>query len=234
MVRALRQRSVVLLSAGLDSAVNLQRAAHDTAITLALTFDYGQLAAEREIAAARAMCRRLRVRHRVIRLPWLRGISRAAITRDERAIPQPRPGDLDSAVAQQTARAVWVPNRNGVFVSIAAAFAEVLDCDLIVAGFNAEEGATFPDNSPQFVRAANRALRLSTQRHPRLTSYTQELDKAGIVRLGRAMGAPLDLVWSCYRGGEEHCWRCESCLRLKRALQQTRSWQWFRRQRAHV
>jgi 7-cyano-7-deazaguanine synthase len=221
----------VLLSAGLDSAVNLQRASQKTTIALALTFDYGQLAAVREVAGARAMCRRLHVRHRMIRLPWLRGISGAAVTRDERAIPRPRPGDLDTAVAEQTAHAVWVPNRNGIFVNIAAAFAEALDCDLIVAGFNAEEGATFPDNSPQFVRAANRALRLSTLRRPRLISYTQELSKAGIVRLGREIGAPLHLVWSCYRGGAEHCWRCESCLRLRRALRQTRSWEWFQRQR---
>ena len=226
-----RPRSIILLSAGLDSAVNLQRAHQKTKVALALTFDYGQLAAAREISAARAMCRRLKVRHKVVRLPWLHDISGAAITRDEREIPLPRIEDLDTAAAEQSARAVWVPNRNGVFVNIAASFAEALDCGLLVAGFNAEEAATFPDNSPQFVRAINRALRFSTLRRPRLASYTQNLDKAAIVRLGREIGAPLDLVWSCYRGGREHCWRCESCLRLKRALSEARSWAWFRRQR---
>jgi len=226
-----RPRSIILLSAGLDSAVNLRRAQQETEVVRALTFDYGQLAAAREIAAARAMCERLKVRHQVVALPWLRRISRSALTVDEGAIPQPAPEDLDTAAAEQTALAVWVPNRNGVFVNIAAAFAEALDCDLMVAGFNAEEGATFPDNSPQFVRAVNRALRFSTLRRPQLVSYTQDLDKPGIVRLGRAIGAPLDLVWSCYRGGDEHCWRCESCMRLRRALSQTRSWAWFQRQR---
>jgi len=226
-----RPRSIILLSAGLDSAVNLQQAHRQTDIALALTADYGQLAAAREIAAARAMCERLQAPHRVVNLPWLRRISGSALTADEGAIPQPRAGDLDTPVAEQTARAVWVPNRNGVFVNIAAAFAEVLDCDLIVAGFNAEEGATFPDNSPRFVRAANRALRFSTLRRPRVISYTQQLDKTGIVRLGREIGAPLELVWSCYRGGDEHCWRCESCLRLKRALSRARAWAWFQRQR---
>ena len=227
-----RLRSVILLSAGLDSAVNLQRAHQETDLALALTFDYGQLAAAREVAAARAMCRRLRVRQRVLRLPWLRRISESALTREDKALPHPRRDELDSEAAEESARAVWVPNRNGVFVNIAAAFAEALDCDLIVAGFNAEEGATFPDNSPEYVRAVNRALRLSTLRRPRLVSYTQELDKVAIVRLGRESGAPLDLIWSCYRGGEEHCWRCESCLRLKRALQRADSWGWFRRERA--
>jgi 7-cyano-7-deazaguanine synthase len=224
-----RPRSIVLLSAGLDSAVNLQRAHDETRVVRALTLDYGQLAAAQEIAAARAMCKRLRVRSLVVRLPWLKRISKSALTADEDAIPQPGQGDLDSAAAQETARVVWVPNRNGVFIAIAAGFAEAWDCDLIVAGFNAEEAATFPDNRPQFVRATNRALRLSTLRHPRLISYTQQLDKVAIVRLGREIGAPLDLVWSCYRGGEEHCWHCESCLRLKRALAAGGAWSWFRR-----
>ncbi|UCH35880.1 MAG: 7-cyano-7-deazaguanine synthase QueC [Armatimonadota bacterium] len=225
-----RPRSIVLLSAGLDSAVNLQRAHEKTDVALALTFDYGQLAAAREVAAAKAMCARLRVRHRVVRLPWLRGICQSALT-GRGDLPQPGRADLDGDAAQESARAVWVPNRNGVFVNIAAAFAEALDCDLIVAGFNAEEAATFPDNSPQFIRAANRALRLSTLRRPRVTSYTQDIDKAAIIRLGRESGAPLDLIWSCYRGGEEHCWRCESCGRLRRALRASRSWAWFQRLR---
>jgi 7-cyano-7-deazaguanine synthase len=227
-----RLRSIILLSAGLDSAVNLQRAHQETDLALALTFDYGQLAAAREVAAARAMCRRLRVRQRVLRLPWLHRISESALTREDNALPHPRRDELDSKAAEESARVVWVPNRNGVFVNIAAAFAEALDCDLIVTGFNAEEGATFPDNSPEYVRAANRALGFSTMRRPRLISYTQDLDKVAIVRLGREIGAPLNLIWSCYRGGEEHCWRCESCLRLKRALQSADSWKWFRRERA--
>jgi 7-cyano-7-deazaguanine synthase len=226
-----RLRSIILLSAGLDSAVNLQRAHRETEVVRALTFDYGQLAATREIAAARAMCRRLGLRHQVVRLPWLGRISESALTRSEQAVPEPSRRDLETGATAECAGAVWVPNRNGIFVNIAAAFAEALDCDLIVAGFNAEEAATFPDNSPQFVRAANRALRFSTLRHPRLISYTQDLDKAAIACLGREIGAPIDLVWSCYRGGEEHCWRCESCLRLRRALQRSRSWMWFNRQR---
>jgi len=219
-----RPRSIILLSAGLDSAVNLQCADQQTEVVLALTFDYGQLAAAREIAAARAMGSRLRIRHRVVRLPWLRRVSQSALTTTTRR-------ELEVGDTGQHARAVWVPNRNGVFVNIAASFAEALDCDLIVAGFNAEEAGTFPDNSPQFVRAVNRSLRLSTLSHPRLISYTQALDKTAIIRLGRDIGAPLDLIWSCYRGGAEHCWRCESCMRLRRALEAADGWKWFEQQR---
>jgi 7-cyano-7-deazaguanine synthase len=226
--------AIVLLSGGLDSAVNLKRAADDTGVALALTFDYAQRAADREVAAAALMCRALDISHRVIELPWLADISASALTRPESGIPEVSPEALEEGrvTGGATAEAVWVPNRNGIFVNIAAAFAEGLGADTIVAGFNAEEAATFPDNSPEFVAAANRALEFSALRAPRLVSYTQDLAKADIVRLGREIGAPLSCVWSCYRGEQDQCWRCESCARLERALREAGAWEWFRSQRA--
>ncbi len=224
--------AVVLLSGGLDSAVNLKRAADDAGVALALTFDYGQHAAAREVAAAALMCRTLDISHRVIDLPWLGDISASALTGPESEIPNVSRQALeeDLVAGGTTASAVWVPNRNGIFVNVAAAFAESLHADTIVAGFNAEEAATFPDNSPEYVAAANAALRLSTRQAPRLVSYTQDLVKADIVRLGREIEAPLSCVWSCYRGEREQCWRCESCARLERALREAGAWEWFRSQ----
>jgi len=215
--------AIVLLSGGLDSAVNLKQAADTIGVALALTFDYGHPAAAKEASASSLMCRQLGLPHRLIALPWLAEIS------PSKPIPQVTARQLDhpSVTSAQTARAVWVPNRNGLFVNIAAAFAEALAADTIVAGFNAEEAATFPDNSPAFVAAANAALQLSTHQKPRLLSYTQALTKADILRLGREINAPLAFIWSCYHGGPEHCWRCESCARLERALRQADAWDWF-------
>lgn len=209
--------AVVLLSGGLDSAVNLAAAAAAGPVALALTFDYGQMAANREIEAAAAMALRYGVEHKIIRTPWLSSIS-SALTDRRLVMPEPETGDLDDpAAAIDSAAAVWIPNRNGVFVNVAAALAEQTGASDVVAGFNAEEAATFPDNGPDYVDAANRALVFSTQARVRIVCYTLELDKAAIVRLGRRLGAPLDLVWACYRGGVSMCGRCESCRRLARA-----------------
>ncbi len=225
--------AIVLLSGGLDSAVNLKQAHDETGVTLALTFDYGQRAAAREAAAAALMCRQLRVAHRLIPLPWLAEISQSGLLDPDARIPEVKPGELDEdrVTSGETAEAVWVPNRNGLFVNIAAAFAEALGADTVVAGFNAEEAATFPDNSPEFVAASNAALRVSTRREVRLLSYTQDLTKADIVRLGRRIEAPLECIWSCYLGNREHCGRCESCARLERALRDADAWEWFERSR---
>ncbi len=221
--------AIVLLSGGLDSAVNLKRAADETGVALSVTFDYGQRAAAREAGAAALICRQLGLPHRLIPLPWLPEISPASILHSDAPVPEIRADELgsDRVTTGETAQAVWVPNRNGLFVNIAAAFAEGLGADTIVAGFNAEEAATFPDNSPDFVAASNAALQFSTRSEVRLLSYTQDLTKPDIVRLGRDIRAPLASIWSCYLGGSEHCGRCESCARLERALREADAWEWF-------
>ena len=145
---ARKKRFIALLSGGLDSAVALKLAGDSGAVALALFFDYGQKALSRELAAARKMAAGLRIPLEVVDMRWLGGITDAAIVKKSRPLPRVKVGNLRSAsFTRKTARAVWVPNRNACMISIAASYAEALRCDAVVAGFNREEGATFPDNS---------------------------------------------------------------------------------------
>jgi len=200
--------AVVLLSGGLDSALNLALACRYRAPVLALTFDYGQRAARAEVRAARRLCRHYAAEHRVVKLGWLRELAPAAIV--DAAAPLPaREADVS---------AVWVPNRNGVFVAVGAAFAEGYGAAVVVAGFNAEEAVRFPDNSAAFVAAANRALRYSTAGRVKLTSYTAKMDKAEIVAHGSRIGLPWEYLFPCYGEGPTPCGECSSCRRTARAL----------------
>ncbi|MEW6698278.1 MAG: 7-cyano-7-deazaguanine synthase QueC [Bacillota bacterium] len=211
--------SVVLLSGGLDSTVNLAYALTEGKVELALTINYGQRAAQREIAAAGNLAGHYKIPHRVIELPWLAQITQTALVKGETALPEPSLEELDDLdAANKTAAAVWVPNRNGLFVNIAACFAEVLHCRLVVAGFNREEAATFPDNTPEFALAASQAMAYSTANQVKVISYTNRLDKKEIAALGNRLGVPWDLIWSCYRGEEKMCGTCESCQRMARAF----------------
>jgi len=188
---------------------------------LALTANYGQRAASREIDAARKLCEYYGVRHEVIEIPWLGKLGGNALTDSGKAMPHLEPHQLDQAsVTQETAKAVWVPNRNGVLINIAAAYAEATEAHQVVVGFNREEAATFPDNSSEFLRRSSEALILSTRIGVRVYSYTDRLDKIQIVGTLRKLekSFPFDLVWSCYEGGAEPCGKCESCRRLKRAV----------------
>ncbi|MGB9791060.1 MAG: 7-cyano-7-deazaguanine synthase QueC [Thermacetogeniaceae bacterium] len=212
-------KQIVLLSGGLDSAVCLAKAVREGEVRLALNFSYGQRAEERERESARKLAEHYGVPFEALELPFLKSLTDTALVSEEMPLPEPDPDDLDDPQkGKENALQVWVPNRNGLFVNIAACYAESLGCDLIVAGFNAEEAKSFPDNSADFVEAANRAFFYSTRTGVRLISYTQELTKAEIARLGAELGLPFELVWSCYRGDERMCGRCESCRRFRRAV----------------
>ncbi|MDT8317731.1 MAG: 7-cyano-7-deazaguanine synthase QueC [bacterium] len=215
------RKSIVLLSGGLDSTVAFKKALDETEVVLAITFDYGQRAAEREFSSASDICGRYGIRHEMLELSWLAGITTTALVNRDKSLPELEPAELDGegGTTYESARKVWVPNRNGVFINIAAAYAESLDADIIVTGFNMEEAATFPDNSPEFIGAINAALNFSTLNKVQLISPTSGLNKTEIVALGMDIDAPLDLLWSCYEGGEKMCGSCESCMRLKRALE---------------
>lgn len=212
------EKYIVLLSGGLDSVVNLYSAHKAGKVELALTFDYGQRAAANEIVAARYFTRLLNVPHKVIALEWLREITRTALVNQESDLPQLQNLD-DMTEAGRSAKAVWVPNRNGVFLNVAASFAEALDVDYIVPGFNKEEAATFPDNSEEFIQASNKAFGLSTMSGVEVKCFTTQMTKKDLMKAARDLGIKLGELWSCYRSGTKPCGVCESCQRSHRALE---------------
>jgi len=204
-------KGVAILSGGLDSTVSLAAATRKMDVVLALTFDYGQRAARRERTASAKIARHYRVPHRVIPIPWLAGLTSTALVNRRAQLPL-------NEMSEHSAKAVWVPNRNGVFIEIAAAHAESLGAERLITGFNKEEAVTFPDNSTAYVSAINYALSYSTANGVRVVSFTGNLEKKGIVNLGRRLNAPLKHIWPCYEGGKRWCGECESCLRSLRAL----------------
>jgi len=209
--------ALVLLSGGLDSTVAaaLYRA-RSGPVALGLCVDYGQRAARREAEAALAVGAALGFPVQLAGLPLLAEVTGTALVARDRPLPQPELQRLD-AEAAGNADAVWVPNRNGLLVNLAAALAEARGLDVVVVGFNAEEAATFPDNSARFVERLNACLQDSTRGRVRVECPTLRLSKAQLLAEGRAVGAPVHLAWSCYEGGVAPCGRCESCRRRQRA-----------------
>lgn len=215
----MRASTIVLLSAGLDSLASFYWALQETDVMLALTLDYGQKAAARELELSKAVCERHDVAHKVIELSWYRQFSSALIQKQS-VIPDLDMGQLDELkMTQKSAQAVWVPNRNGVMIALASAFAESMLASSVVVGFNAEEGVTFPDNSPDFVKASNKALEYSTKGAVRVVAPMIDKNKTQIVEWCLKNNVDLSNLWSCYRGDDRMCGQCESCQRCKRALQ---------------
>lgn len=201
----LKPRSIILLSSGLDSLVSAAVAVKKTRPVWAITFDYGQRAAAMEIRYARKISRHYGIRHLVVPLLFFRNFNRCSLLDPRRKSP----GQKFQKITD-----LWVPNRNAVFINVAAAYAEYFRARLVITGFNREEAAEFPDNRPAFVKAINATLARSTRSRVQVVSYVQNLTKRKIYQLGRRLAAPLELVYSCYLGAEKMCGSCASCRRL--------------------
>ncbi len=212
-------KAIGLLSGGLDSAIACLLAQDtDCDFELLITLDYGQRAAQREIESAKKIAEYLKAPHQTIEVPWYKENS-GSLLDSSQTLPKLSLVDLDNTEkTKESAKSVWVPNRNGLFIEIAALFAEQRQAKQIIVGFNREEAATFPDNSQAYLVAITHALSFSTSNRVQVLSPTLRMNKAEIVAEAIARNFPLEILWSCYEGGAAMCGRCESCQRFKRAL----------------
>jgi 7-cyano-7-deazaguanine synthase len=220
-----QEQAIAILSGGLDSSVSLYKATKKYKLILALTFDYGQRAALREIQAAEFICKKQNIPHQVLKFSWLAELTNTSLVNRNQKLPELTFSTLDDLNETRiSAQAVWVPNRNGLFINVAACYADRLGAQVILTGFNSEEAATFPDNTEEFAQAITQSLSYSTQVHARVESFTQTMNKEEIVREALKLEVPLENLWSCYEGEEKMCGLCESCLRTKRAYQKVGIW----------
>lgn len=209
----MENRVVVILSGGLDSTTCLALA-HDAGCRVfALTFDYGQRHRV-EIEAARRVARYYRViEHRIVELPFLRAIGGSALTDDALAVPM-------TGLVEDQIPVTYVPARNLIFLSVAAAYAETVGASAVYLGVNALDYSGYPDCRPEFIAAFAQAARLGTKAGVNGAPFAVEtpllaMSKADIVRLGTALLTPYELTSSCYLGGDIACGVCDSC-RLRR------------------
>lgn len=207
-------KSIVLLSGGLDSLVSLGIKRDELTIELAITFDYGQKSLEKEIYASEKICKFYNINHKIIKLDWLKQITTTSLVS---STDVPTGDELKNNV--ESAKKVWIPNRNGLFLNIAGCYADAQNYDYILIGANKEEAQTFSDNSQDFIDSINKEFEKSTLKHPKVVAPLINYDKNDIVKVALAYKVPLELTMSCYQGAEGHCGICESCLRLKHALE---------------
>jgi 7-cyano-7-deazaguanine synthase len=218
MPKGRQPSAVVLLSAGLDSSYNLLMAREKFSLRLALTFDYGQKAAPREIERAAWLAKHYQIPHQVIALPWFGEFTKTALVGD-RKVPTGRDIEIDNlAKSHESAKHVWVPNRNGILLNIAAGFAEGLGADVVIPGFNIEEAATFADNTEAFLKALDHSWSFSTNGKVKTHCFSTAMSKTEIVAAAKKLGLPFAKLWPCYLREKTWCGECESCQRFKRAL----------------
>jgi 7-cyano-7-deazaguanine synthase len=216
-IRMAKSRScVVLFSGGIDSTTALYWARRYCGKVSALSIDYGQRHRV-ELRLGRRLTRRLGLQHEVLKLD-LRQVGGSALT--DRNIPVPalrRTEEIKRGVPL-----TYVPFRNGIFLALAAAWAEVRGIRDIICGFHTIDSPNYPDTRAPFVKAMERAIKLGTRaafsgERPRIIAPFIRMTKAEIIRRGLALGADYSNSISCYRGDEIPCGGCSACLLRREA-----------------
>lgn len=216
-------KAIILLSGGLDSVVSLASIRSEYSDILALTFNYGQKSFLAEKNSSEKIASFYNIKHKIINLDWLSEISTSSLNTADN-VPLLSVCDLERAdLTDKSSKSVWVPNRNGLFVNIAATFAEALGYDVVVIGANKEEASTFKDNSIDFISAINQSFKNSLNKNINLIAPLIDYNKFDIVKKGIELSIPFNYINSCYISNEGHCGKCESCVRLLRALKQNKA-----------
>jgi len=205
------KRAVVLASGGLDSTVTAAMAKREGCELFFLTMAYGQRHLV-EVERARQVAAALGAAHHLVMNLDLRAIGGSALT-GSAAVPKDRTGKERG----QDIPITYVPGRNLIFLSIAAAHAEVVGASLIYFGANVLDYSGYPDCRPEFIRAFEEAVKegtkVGTEGNPiQVQTPLLMLTKAEIIRRGIDLHVPFQLTHSCYDPvGDLACGRCDSC-----------------------
>jgi 7-cyano-7-deazaguanine synthase len=216
------RRAVVLLSGGLDSATASALARREGFALYGLTIRYGQVHAV-ELDAAREVARALGFARHIELDIDLKRFGGSSLVGDG-TIPDAGPDGASALPSSEfqgrsSVPSTYVPARNTVMLSLALAWAEVLNAERIVIGVNALDYSGYPDCRPEFIAAfdylATLATRAGIEGHaPRIWAPLQHLTKAGIIRAGLELNVDYGLTQSCYQPGDggRPCGRCDSCV----------------------
>ena len=213
-------RAVVLLSGGMDSATLLWYVKKELRVPEihALSFAYGQRHA-RELEMARWQARTAGVAvHREVDISWFGELLAGAsvLTDASRTVPS-----LDELSAEERRQpATYVPNRNMIFLSIAAAYAEARGMTDIFYGAQAQDEYGYWDCTVDFIEGINHLLGLNRGRAVTVHAPFAGKSKAQVLELGIELGVDYEHTWTCYRGDAEACGSCPSCVERQRAFEE--------------
>lgn len=201
--------SLLILSGGMDSVTMLHE--YKDRIAAALTFDYGANHNERESGCAAWQCGELGIEWLTVKMDFFGRLFVSSLLQGGDAVP-------DGEYAESGMHSTVVPFRNGIMLSIAAGVAESRGLTTVMMANHGGDHSIYPDCRPEFVEAMDQAIHCGTYAGVRLEAPYTSLTKAEIALRGLRMGVDYNHTYSCYRGGDQPCGRCATCLEREAAL----------------
>ena len=204
------KKAVCIISGGMDSALAATMAKKDGFEIIAVHFNYNQRTQDKELECFELISKDLEVENKyVIDLDFFKQIGATALIGEDIDIPTDgvKPG----------VPVTYVPYRNGIFLSIAAAIAQKYDAQAMYIGVVEEDSSGYPDCRESFISSIEESINLGLRDDSSLEIKTPliHLSKAEIVKKSLELGVKLEHTWSCYKNSDKACGVCDSCrLRL--------------------
>ncbi len=205
------KRAVCIISGGMDSALAATIAKNEGYEIIGVHFNYGQRTQRKELECYKKIIEDLgATKSHIIDLPFFKEIGSTALIGDELDVPTDgiKPG----------VPVTYVPFRNGIFLSIAAAIAQKYDAQALYIGVVEEDSSGYPDCRESFINTMNSSINLGLRDETELKIETPliHMSKEEIVANSIELDVKLEHTWSCYKNSDKACGLCDSCrLRLK-------------------
>ena len=203
--------AVCIISGGMDSALSAKIAQKEGYEIIALHFNYGQRTQAKELECFREIAKDVDAKKSYeIDLGFFEQIGASALTDMSIDVPT---GGVEEGVP-----VTYVPFRNGIFLSIAAALAEKHAAEALFIGVVEEDSSGYPDCRESYIEQMQKAINMGTKEETSLEIKMPlvSLKKSDIVQKSLELCVPLQNTWSCYQSEELACGVCDSCrLRLR-------------------
>jgi 7-cyano-7-deazaguanine synthase len=203
-------RTLHVYSGGLDSTVLLSHLIKEKHEVRCLSFSYGSKHNEKERMAANL------VSTHWFDVPLYQmdidlSMFKSALLQGQEEVP-------NGYYTDDNQKKTVVPFRNGIMLAYAAGLCESIGFDDITIGAHAGDHAIYPDCRAAFIDPMSEAIYRGTYKNIVLRAPFLNLSKTEIVKIGAEIKAPMDISWSCYKGGDLHCGECGACQERKEAF----------------
>ena len=205
----MKEKCVVVLSGGPDSATVAYWAKKQEYDIYAITFKYGQIATK-ENESAQKIAEKLGAPIKTIDISTLKEVF-GEVT----SLCNP-----DIQMTSSFSQPIIVPFRNAIFLSVAVSYAASICANKIFYGAQGSDEPFYPDCRREFYKAFETAACLGTGAEISIEAPFSGRSKSETLRRGAELGVPFELTWSCYFNGLKHCGKCESCVNRKKAFKE--------------